>query len=399
MPKTLFIFSSLYRPHVGGVETFTRNLALELVRQGVRVVVVTCQLDPSHPAEEDDEGICVLRLPCKPLMNARFPMPLHNAQARALWGRLAEEPLDFAIINTRFYPLSIAAARFCESRGVRPVVIDHGSAHLTVGNAPLDVGVQAIEHALTRKMRTYPADYYGISSASVAWLRHFGIKACGTITNAIDADAFTRGRSGRALREEWGIPRDSFLVCSVGRLAPEKGCRQLVEAARLLAASTPAHPASDEPADRDSDTPAIAFALAGDGPLADELRRDAPASVRLAGPLATPDVAELLCEADLLCMPTRSEGFSTALLEAAACTTPALITRVGGVEELIPTNDFGTVLEDDRPETIARRIRELAADPARCKSQGSAAHDRVKELFSWKTTAACALSACERANS
>lgn len=381
MSKTLCIFSALYRPHIGGVETFTRNLALELARQGVHVLVVTCQLAPEHPQRENDEGIEVLRLPCRPLMNARFPVLLQNADARSLWDEIDAAAPDYVIINTRFYPLSLAAARFCAERHVRPVVIDHGSAHLTVGSGIVDAGVQAVEHALTRKLKAYPADFYGISDASVTWLRHFGIQACGTITNAIDAAAFAHARSGTSIRHAYGIALGDFLVCSVGRLAPEKGCRQLVEAARMLA----------------DEAPTIKFVFAGGGPLDDELRQCAPSNVCLTGPLAPPDVAELLIEANLLCLPTRSEGFCTALLEAAACETPALITRVGGTAELIPTCEFGNVLADAEPSTIAQRIRELADDPNRCAAQGRAARARTEELFSWHVTAARALEACERA--
>ena len=78
------LFASLYHPSIGGVETYTASLARELARRGLRVIVVACNThgQPSH--EEEPSGVEVLRLPCLPLLNTRFPLPFH-ARASKEW--------------------------------------------------------------------------------------------------------------------------------------------------------------------------------------------------------------------------------------------------------------------------------------------------------------------------
>ena len=46
------------------------------------------------------------------------------------------------IVNTRFYPHSLAGLAFARNRGIAPVLIEHGSAHLTLGNPLLARGLR-----------------------------------------------------------------------------------------------------------------------------------------------------------------------------------------------------------------------------------------------------------------
>ena len=57
------IFSALYEPHVGGVETYTKGIANALVKKGHRVIVVTNNTDNALE-QESANGIEVVRLPC-----------------------------------------------------------------------------------------------------------------------------------------------------------------------------------------------------------------------------------------------------------------------------------------------------------------------------------------------
>ena len=62
-PLSYCLFSALYAPHVGGVESYTAGLAKELARRGRRVMVVTSRLSPTHPEREtQQDGVEVLRL-------------------------------------------------------------------------------------------------------------------------------------------------------------------------------------------------------------------------------------------------------------------------------------------------------------------------------------------------
>ena len=147
---------------MGGVETYTANLARALVAQGMRVIVTTLN---THHLEEitNEDGVEVVRLPCRNLLNNRYPIARKNGASRCLWAWLEAQPIDYVVVNARFYSHSYQGLAFARSKGVAPVIIEHGSAHLTLGNPLLDCGVQAVEHAITKAERRFGASSYAVS--------------------------------------------------------------------------------------------------------------------------------------------------------------------------------------------------------------------------------------------
>ena len=374
------IFSALYRPSIGGVENFTEHIARELAAAGHRVTVVTSNVAGVDDVERDG-GVTVVRLPCHDLLGGRLPLPRRNARFRQLWQQLEQLPCDGVLVNTRFYPHSVQGARYARSKGLTPVVLDHGSAYLTLGNPMLDTAIKLYEHAITAVIKATRPACYGVSQKSCAWLRTFGIEARGVIPNAIDADAFRDTTSTRDFRHDCAARPEQLLVAFVGRLVPEKGVSQLVEAARML---------HEQQVD-------CMIALAGDGPLRGELERIAPPNVRLLGPLDKADVAALLLQADLLCLPSRSEGFGAVLLEAAACETPAAVTAVGVAPELITDDTLGMLLPTDDAAAIAEALSHAARHRAATHVQGTKVCDKVRTEYSWQAAARSAEQALRRA--
>lgn len=377
-PKRIAVFSAQYLPHIGGVEKYTANLARALAAQGFEPTVVTSDVSAPAGMERTGDGFDVVRLPSFPLVGGRMPVPRKNAEFRDLWRFVESRPYDAVLVNTRFYLHSLLGLRLAKRQGIRAAVCEHGSAYLTFGNAVLDKAVIAYEHAITMIAKRYRPDFYAVSSKGLSWLGTFGIEGSGVLSNAIDAEVFRASASTRSFRRENGISDGDLLVSFIGRFIPEKGVDALVEAMRIL----------DE-----RGVPAV-LAMAGTGPLEEKVRDAGLENIVVLGALEQNDIASLLLQSDLFCLPTRSEGFSTSLLEAAACSTPALITDVGGVAEVIPNADFGTVLSDARAITIADEIARLEADRSLLASQGSHAYERVRTLCSWERTACDAARAC-----
>lgn len=400
MGSTYLIASALYLPHVGGVEMYTRHLAEKLVEAGERVIVVTSELPGAPPREIDGSGAEVVRLPSRQLLGGRFPVLRKGAALDEAASWLAAQKPDHVVVNTRFYPLSLFSARFARELGVAPVVIEHGSAHLTLGNALADRVVEAVEHRTTRRILAFGGDYYGVSRACCAWLGHFGIEARGVLPNAIDAEAFASRSSRRNVRRELGIDDEAFLVGFTGRLAPEKGPERLAAAVRI---------ANDRRAA--VGLAPIEAAFAGDGPLRKTVADAGGSRAHLLGRLDSPDIAALLASCDAFCLPTRSEGFSTSLLEAAAMGCAPVMPDVGGVAELMgdgagggqtadgpfSVRGCGIVIADREEETVASALETLAADPALARSLGAAAASAVRERCTWDATASAVRAACERA--
>lgn len=373
MGHSYAIFSSRYAPEVGGVESFTANLAQELVSQGDEVTIVTSNTAGSPSRETQPNGVEIVRLPCRPLMNGRLPLALRNQEHFDLLDSACLSHADRVLVNTRFYGHSITGLSFARDRGLPAVMLDHGSAYLTLGNPVADLAIHAHEHLITGRCRTFKPTFAGISHASTKWLETFGIHTTRVIPNSIDAPAFRALSSGRDFRGELGIPASKTLVVSVGRLTPEKGSAELVNAARLLDSS-------------------FAFIIAGEGPLRKKLESYPPGNVYLPGNLSHPDLSALLSQADIFCLPSRSEGFCTSLLEAGAWGLMPAMTHVGGTDEVMgdPLR-FGKIIPAMDPKSIASTLADMVITGSVCHSAALQAH--VEENCSW----AASVDALERA--
>lgn len=369
------VFSALYLPSMGGVERFTDSLAAELAAEGHSVIVVTNNTHGLSDSEVLDNGVEVIRLPCKNLINGRYPVPIKNPRYRGLMADLESRQVDGVLVNTRFYLHSLIGVRFAESKGLRAVVLDHGSAYLTLGSKPLDLAIERYEDGITAWLKRRDVDFYGISKKSVEWLSHFGIRAKGVISNAIDVEAYRAQASGRQFRKEFDINQSTLLVSFVGRLVVEKGVRPLLEAMRRLQGED------------------IRLVVAGEGPLRAEIEACGLSNVCLLGRLDGPDVAALLMDSDVLCLPTRSEGFATTLLEAAACGTPSLVPDVGGAKELIPSSEYGFVEDDLAPDAIASILRYCSRETVNLETMGRLSQLRVEKYYSWGYSARLVLDA------
>lgn len=428
MLERISIWSALYLPHTGGVENFTHNVAAVLVMRGVSVQVVTSQLGGLPEHEVEPNGVEVWRLPARALMGGRLPVPQKNSQYKRLMAEIEGFSPEAVLVNTRFYPHSVEGLRFAQRAGAKAAVLDHGSAHLVLGNAAADAVLAAYEHAITNRAKSLHPKFFGISQKSSKWLRHFGISPTGIIQNAIDAPAFRAKASARDFRTELGIAPDDLLVVFCGRLVPEKGPDKLLDALALLEGEDAASDggaahgksaavggrgalfdvahdngrlvAADD--SRDADIAGVKCVFAGDGPLREQLEERAArlalrVGVRQAyfpGNLSPADLSALLQQANVFCLPTRSEGFCTSLLEASACGLPAIITDVGGARELVPSNDFGFIASSDQPSCIALVLREaceLGFDAL--VDKGEQARKRVEAVSSWEQTADAVIAA------
>ena len=372
---TYVMFSALFAPHVGGVEAYTAGLGRALVQQGHRVIVATSRLSKDDAEYEAlPDGIEVYRLPCQSLLDGRLPIsaPAY-ACARQLEIIAAAHP-DRVVINTRFYGLSLVGAQFARKHNLPAIVIEHGSAHLSLGNPQADAVVERYEHAITTRMKSYGFPFFAVSEQARQWLSHFGIEGAGIVANALDAPAFEAAASARDFRAELGLTEDDVLAAVVGRLVPEKGIPAVLEAAQWLdAQSTTA-------------TPRIVFAVAGDGTLLERVKT-AGRNVVALGRLNSSDVAALLRSSDVYLLPSRSEGFATTLLEAAAMHAYPLTTHVGGTDELGIGQDGGIILPDASAVSLVAALQVYCENQSLCKQQADDLHERVVQHNTWDASA------------
>ncbi|MDD3337942.1 MAG: glycosyltransferase family 4 protein [Lachnospiraceae bacterium] len=366
--KSYCIFAAQYLPHMGGVENYTYNLSKKLIEKGNKVIVVTNQ-NGDLPAYEVMEGITIYRLPCLSLMNGRYPILKCNKEFRKINRILKKKHFDMVIVNTRFYIHSVYGARFAKKQGIPCIILDHGSTHLTVHNRLFDVLGGWVEHFLTMIVKHYCRDFYGVSMASVEWLKHFHIEGKGTIYNAIDLGKINQTLENpvKDYRNEYGIPEDGVVVTFTGRLIKEKGILQLIQAVKRI--------------NRINDK--VYLFLAGDGDEEETVARESNKNIIPLGRLSFEEVIALLRQSDIFDLPSDSEGFPTSVLEAVACHCYIIVTERGGAKELIAGDAFGTVIPDNNPDTVYESLFDCINHGEQRKIAEENAYKRLKENFTW----------------
>jgi len=161
------------------------------------------------------------------------------------------------------------------------------------------------------------------------------------IPNGVDRERF-RSKDRREARQALGLPPEGRRVVFVGNLERVKGPDLLLEAMRQL------------PND-------VCVSFVGDGMLQEELMRMAQADglngrVQFAGRRPHADIPLWLCAADVMCLPSRSEGCPNIVLEALACGRPVVATAVGAIPELLRSGECGIVVPPQQPEALAEAL-------------------------------------------
>jgi glycosyltransferase involved in cell wall biosynthesis len=150
-------------------------------------------------------------------------------------------------------------------------------------------------------------------------------------------------------------PSAQRLIVSVGRLAPEKGFDVLAKAAPSVLEACPD----------------ACFVLAGEGGERERLAalvRAHGMAERFLMPGHCPDVPGLLSAADVVAVPSRSEGQGLVALEAMAARRPVVASRVGGLTETVADGVNGVLVPPENPAALADAlIRLLRDEPARLR--------------------------------
>jgi glycosyltransferase involved in cell wall biosynthesis len=193
------------------------------------------------------------------------------------------------------------------------------------------------------------------------------------VANGVDRPPPMTDADRTAVRKALDVPQDRLLALFVGRLVPVKNLPCLLHALALL-------PPDARPC----------LALAGDGPMRDEVVRIAAGlgiepCLRLLG--ERNDVARLMQAADYLVLPSHFEGLSNALLEAMAAGCPVIASAVGGTPELVEHGCTGLLFASGDADALADAM-EAIADPGLRSRLAHAARQHAARHHSRESLAA-----------
>lgn len=290
------------------------------------------------PRTESWNGLTVHR-PRFPLI-PRFGARLNPAMvARAVLAAVRGQTFD--VVDAQFfYPDGPAAMRVAAaldlpfSAKARGADISHfghdpATAPQLLAAAGKAAGLLAVSDAMRRDMAAI-----GIDLAKVT-----------THYTGIDTARFHPGDRAAA-RVALGLD-DAPMILTVGALIPRKGQDLVIEALAAL--------------------PAVQYHLAGAGEAEGSYRALARRlgvadRVHFMGPVANADLPMLYRAADIVVMPSASEGLANAWVEAIACGTPIVISDAGGAAELVTSHVAGRIAARS-PEAIAQAVQAILANP------------------------------------
>jgi glycosyltransferase involved in cell wall biosynthesis len=192
------------------------------------------------------------------------------------------------------------------------------------------------------------------------------------IPNGVDFEHYAN--AAPADLTQFRVPPGSRVLLFVGRLDPQKGPLQLLEAAAELFA----------------DHSDLHLVMVGDGPLATEVRawtvvRNLESRIHFAG--RQENIAGLMRAADVFVLPSQWEGLPNVVLEAMAAGTPVVATAVEGVRELLEDGRTGIVVPVEGEPRLAEAIRGALQKLETLKAAALHAQQIVSERFTWQLVA------------
>lgn len=375
-----------YYPEVSGAGLQCREL-IRMLRDRVRVTVLTTSADPLLPAVGEVDGVPVYRV-----------------------------VVDLGRLRTKLGAAICLTSTFIRLRGQFDIVHLHGFPQKSLllvllaklFRKKLVLKLTSVGHDDPLSIRTRGrlafwcysrADLFLGVSPRLQQLYHFSGLPRGKfwlIPNGVDLGRFRPGdqRERQALRRELGLPEELPLVLFVGFFSHEKRPNVLFEAwTRMLS----------------GDLPSAGLVFVGatrsryyevDPGLAQNIRSEAQhlgVEKQVVFVEMTHEIEKYYRAADIFVLPSSREGFPNALLEAMATGLPCVASSLQGVTDVVIDHGVnGLLVPPGDVAALEGALRLVLEDPTRAQELGRKARETVEERYSITQTTSSVLEAYER---
>lgn len=352
LPHVLLVVDGFPKA-LGGGERVLLRLAELLPRFGYRVSILTFRIDP-------DSSVLKRELPC-PLyvLTLERTHDLRSLGSARAFGRFLRGE-NIRLVMTFFESSDLWAGTYTRLLSRAKLVWNRRDLGILRGRK---------HRAAYRLLARAPHRVFCVSERvhryTVA-VDHVAASRVETIYNGLDLRRFLPvARPVKSAQEGWHI-------VAVGNLRRVKGHDLLLRAAAQVLAAFPETRFSIAGAVLEPEFAAELETLARELGIADR--------VSFAGAIS--DLPAYLAGADLFVLPSRSEGFSNAILEAMASGLPVVATDVGGNAEAVQEGITGLVVPAENVAALGEAIVSLLADTGRARSLGDRGRARVIDTFS-----------------
>lgn len=197
--------------------------------------------------------------------------------------------------------------------------------------------------------------------------RSFDAQKCRLVYGGVESFICSDTVKSR-MRESLGLADDEICLMSVGRVAPQKGFDYGIKALSILVKRHPG----------------VKLVIVGDGNI-DAYKKIADECGVFDKVIFTgfrQDIYDLIQASDIFWLPSRSEGFPNAMLEAMAAMKPVVAFDVAGVAEIIINEENGIIVPFEDIEQLSEKTAYLVENPQVMKTIGKNGAETVKRKFS-----------------
>jgi D-inositol-3-phosphate glycosyltransferase len=388
----------------GGMNVYVRDLSRELGRRGIAVDCFTRSQNPNIPRINTKLGpnCRVMHLPAGPeAPYDKNRIAYHLPQfADGILDFARREGLHYDVIHSHYWLSGLAARDLRRAWGVPFIQMFHTLGHLknSVASGPQEwepeqriEGEAEVMAFADRIVAATP-----LERAHMVWLYGADASRIEVVPPGVDLDLF-QPIPRQGARRMLGLPPTRRIVLFVGRIEPLKGIDTLLRAMALVVPEIPCW--------QEDLSVIIIGGAAGAG-----IEKVNAELARLEGLRAELGIQELVTfqgaqdqdtlvyyysAADMVVMPSRYESFGMVALEAMACGSPVVASKVGGLAFSVQDGQTGFLVPDRDPEALAAKIRLLLCDEDLRQQLGRQA-SQWAQRYGWSAIASQIIALYER---
>ena len=352
------IVTHYFKPHIGGIEIIAYNQAKELVKKGHEVTIVTSKIH-REKAIEQTEGIRIVRIPAWNLFEKKFGIPYPIFSPRLVSTIHSEIKKNDMILAHGALYLGSFISSFIAKIYKKPFLLTEHVGFVKYKSSIIN----AVEKIA---LRTIGLTTIRLSDATIVynmhvdkWIRQHKNKVH-YLPNGVDFNLFHRPteQEKQAIREQYSIPLDAFVVLFVGRFVSKKGFDVLYNAK----------------------DPSYLLVFVGGGVIPEYIKADDTA--KIIGSLTQEDLAMIYKMSDVFILPSHGEGFPLSIQEAMATGLPIITSKYNNLDQIV---DSPLISYIDVTETeIKSTIKKLQNNGMLRKEMGEYSSKIARENYSWE---------------
>jgi len=373
----VFMLCWEYPPRIiGGLARHVEGLSRALASLGHEVHVITLDF-PGAPYEERRGSLYIHRVPVSvpaPSFHSWVLLFNHFFEKRA--GQLAHEfgaPDVFHIHDWLTVPAGVTAKHLLRT----PLVMTFHSTEASRSSNSVST-----ESAMVEGLEWWGSFEAARVIAVSGWMKSEVLTRLKTpeekveqIPNAVEPLKFEGRLDAKATRARWNVREGQKMITAVGRLTPQKGFDDLIRAYPAIRRAVPES----------------RLVIVGEGHMRAELESIAEQEhvrdfTTFAGFINDSELVAGLRSSDVVVVPSRFEPFGIIALEAMAAGVPLVVSRVGGLAEIVEDSVDGIEVEPNNPSAIAAATVRILSDRELASRLATRGEEKAK-TYSWENVA------------